>query len=96
MDLSSRRDEIVSILHQQIRPQLLAHGGDISLSSIDDDRVRVRVSGACQCCPSLSSTIEDTVQETLRQNLGIFTLSVEVDKSVSEDLIAEALRLIRK
>lgn len=95
-DLSSRVDEITTIISSYVRPQLQAHGGDISLLRVAGEEVFVKVSGSCQACPSLSSTIQEVVQETLRSELGLPTLTVTVDDSVSDELIAEALRIIRK
>ena len=94
-DLSSRVDEISTIISSYVRPQLKAHGGDIVLLRVDGTQVFVKVSGSCQACPSLSSTIHEIVQETLRAQLGVPTLTVSVDNSVSEELIAEALKIIR-
>lgn len=95
-DLSSRVDEITTIISSYVRPQLLAHGGDIALLRVAGEQVFVKVSGSCQACPSLSSTIQEVVQETLRNELALPTLTVTVDDSVSDELIAEALRIIRK
>ena len=95
-DLSSRVDEITTIISSCVRPQLQAHGGDIALLRVADEQVFVKVSGSCQACPSLSSTTQEVVQETLRSELGLPTLTVTVDDSVSDELIAEALRIIRK
>ncbi len=95
-DLSSRVDEITTIISSCVRPQLQAHGGDIALLRVAGEQVFVKVSGSCQACPSLSSTIQEVVQETLRSELGLSTLTVTVDDSVSDELIAEALRIIRR
>ena len=95
-DLSSRVDEITTIISSYVRPQLLAHGGDIALLRVAGEQVFVKVSGSCQACPSLSNTIQEVVQETLRSELALPTLTVTVDDSVSDELIAEALRIIRK
>ena len=95
-DLSSRVDEITTIISSYVRPQLQAHGGDIALLRVAGEQVFVKVSGSCQACPSLSGTIQEVVQETLRSELGLPTLMVTVDESVSDELIAEALRIIRR
>ncbi|WP_293965239.1 NifU family protein [uncultured Porphyromonas sp.] len=95
-DLSSRVDEITTIISSCVRPQLQAHGGDIALLRVAGEQVFVKVSGSCQACLSLSSTIQKVVQETLRSELGLPTLTVTVDDSVSDELIAEALRIIRR
>ena len=95
-DLSSRVDEITTIISSCVRPQLQAHGGDIALLRVAGEEVFVKVSGSCQACPSLSSTIREVVRETLRSELGLSTLTVTVDDSVSDELIAEALRIIRR
>ncbi len=95
IDLSNRVDEISTILSSYVRPQLLAHGGDIVLKRVEGEQIFVKVMGACQACPSLSSTINEIAQETLREYLHEPSVMVVVDNSVSRDLIAEALKIIR-
>ena len=46
-DLSSRVDEISTIISSYVRPQLRAHGGDIVLLRVDGTQVFVKVSGDC-------------------------------------------------
>lgn len=95
-DLSSRVDEISQILSSYVRPLLQAHGGDIALLRVSEEKVFVRITGACQACPSLSSTMQETVLETLQTHLNDPSISVIIDNSVSDNLIAEALKIIRR
>lgn len=88
---------VATVLEDKVRPRLQAHGGDLHLLEVrEGGTVRLRVSGACQSCPSLSETIEEIVLQTLRDELQAPTLQVEVDKGVNQDLIQEALKIIRR
>jgi Fe-S cluster biogenesis protein NfuA len=49
-DLLSR---IESVIEAEVRPGLLADGGDVEVVSVDSDRiVQVRLLGSCQGCAS--------------------------------------------
>ncbi len=50
----------------EVRPALVADGGDVSLVSIDGSTVRVELRGACKTCPMAHSTLSDFVFERIR------------------------------
>ena len=64
------------VIDLDIRPYIQADGGDIELVSVEGNIVRVRLSGACNTCPSSPQTLRMGVQTRLQ------------DK-VSRDLIVE-------
>ena len=63
-------DELVAsvrkIIDTDLRPYVQADGGDIELVSVDGDKVRVRLTGACTTCPSSPSTLREGVEARLR------------------------------
>lgn len=87
------RENIEEILEKQIRPVLNQHGGDICVVSAQDGIVVVRLLGQCSCCPGLQSTMDELVRGELMQAEGV--KDVRLDVSVSDDLIAEAKRLMK-
>lgn len=53
---------------EEIRPFLLSDGGDISLVSIEDDRlVRVQLHGACVSCTVNQMTLKSGVEMTIKK-----------------------------
>lgn len=61
---------IESVLDEHIRPGLLADGGNIEVVGVDADRiVQVRMTGACQGCPSSVMTLTFGVEAALKAHL---------------------------
>lgn len=58
-------EEIIDL----IRPGLQADGGDIELVDVRDGVVKVRLKGACGCCPMSLMTLKFGVEEVLRENI---------------------------
>lgn len=55
---------------ESIKPYLQADGGDISLVEITDDyTVKVKLHGACGCCPFSMQTLKAGVEETLKREI---------------------------
>jgi len=93
---SRMRRDIENIIETEIRPRLHAHGGDIELLEIGDDgTLQVRLIGKCATCPASQSTVENLVETVLREKAPWITRII-VSQSVSDELIGEALRLLRK
>ena len=87
---------IESIIAEEIRPQLQAHGGDIELLEVSDDgTVRVRLMGACAACPASHSTVENLIVAVLREKVPEIT-QIAVTQSVSDELIRDALKFLKK
>ena len=53
---------------EKIRPSLQADGGDIELVDVTSDGiVKVRLKGACGCCPMSTMTLQQGVARALKQ-----------------------------
>jgi Fe-S cluster biogenesis protein NfuA len=51
----------------KIRPYLVADGGDITLIDVTDDMtVKVKLLGACGCCPMSVQTLKAGVEYSLK------------------------------
>ncbi len=61
---------------REVRPAILADGGDIHLEGIDGSTVYLSLSGACKHCPMAGSTLSDFVLER------ILLYAPEIDKLV--------------
>ncbi|PCH76731.1 MAG: hypothetical protein COB98_05360 [Flavobacteriaceae bacterium] len=59
--------EKVEIALAEIRPFLLADGGDITLVEISDDTVKVQLEGACVSCNVNQMTLKNGVEATIKK-----------------------------
>lgn len=60
--------QIEKLLDDMIRPALAAHGGNIELIDIDNNKVFVKMSGGCQGCASSQATLTDGVERLIKQH----------------------------
>lgn len=67
---------IQQVLDEEIRPILIADGGDVDLFDVSGDRVQVSLKGACGGCSSSTTTVKYAIEAKLRE-LVLPTLTVE-------------------
>lgn len=54
----------------KIRPHLQADGGDVELVDVTADGiVKVRLTGACGCCPMATMTMQQGIVKTLKKEV---------------------------
>ena len=53
----------------QIRPALLADGGDVQLVDVNDGVVTVKLSGACYGCPMAAMTLQHGIERVLKEQI---------------------------
>ena len=51
----------------RVRPYLFSHGGNVELVGIEGGRVRLRLEGSCQGCPSSAQTLRGAVEEAIAE-----------------------------
>jgi len=56
------------LFDDMVRPALKAHGGDIELIDIDNNKVYVKMTGGCQGCSSSQATLKDGVERLIHQH----------------------------
>ena len=62
--------EKVEAALKKIRPMLQADGGDIELVEVTKDGVvKVRLTGACGCCPMSQMTLKNAVEQKLKKEV---------------------------
>lgn len=63
--------EKVSAVLDKVRPMLAADGGGIELVSVDDKSgdVKVKLTGACGCCPMSQMTLKMGVEKALKKEI---------------------------
>jgi Fe-S cluster biogenesis protein NfuA len=66
-ELKTRVEEVLG----QVRPALIMDGGNVELVGVNEEEgiVMVRLTGACQGCPSASMTLLYGVEARIRQQI---------------------------
>ena len=53
----------------EVRPSLMADGGDVQLIDVEDGVVTVRLTGACSGCPMASMTLKGGIERVLKERV---------------------------
>jgi Fe-S cluster biogenesis protein NfuA len=70
MPVSNEMRQRVEAVIEEIRPNLVADGGNIELIDITDDGVvKVQLQGACRGCPGAAMTLRLGVERLLKQRV---------------------------
>ena len=64
--LALTQDNVENVL-DELRPYLMADGGNVELVEIDGPTVRLRLQGACGSCPSSAMTLRMGIGGRLRE-----------------------------
>ena len=60
------REGVEKVLNEKIRPALRMDGGNIELVKVDENKVFVKLMGACGGCPGATMTLKMGVERILR------------------------------
>lgn len=66
MSLALTPDNVEQVL-DEMRPYLMADGGNVELVEIDGPIVKLRLQGACGSCPSSNMTLKMGIERRLRE-----------------------------
>lgn len=66
MALALTTDNVETVL-DEMRPYLMADGGNVELVEIDGPIVKLRLQGACGSCPSSTMTLKMGIERRLRE-----------------------------
>jgi Fe-S cluster biogenesis protein NfuA len=61
--------KIISILDQEIRPQVAMDGGDISFEKFEGGIVYLHMQGSCAGCPSSTATLKMGIENRLKDSI---------------------------
>ena len=53
----------------ELRNMLKADGGDLDIVSIKEKTVRLKLKGACGCCPHATATVKQGLERILREEI---------------------------
>ena len=62
------RDKVEEVLNQ-IRPALVADGGNVDLVDVNDGTVKLKLTGACADCPMSTITLKMGIERLLKQEI---------------------------
>jgi len=62
------REKIEAAL-EQIRPALLADGGNVELVDVKEGVVKVKLIGSCSGCPMATMTLKHGIERALREEI---------------------------
>ncbi len=68
MALALTPDNVENVL-DEMRPYLMADGGNVELVEIDGPIVKLRLQGACGSCPSSTMTLKMGIERRLREKI---------------------------
>ncbi|TET87417.1 MAG: NifU family protein [Dehalococcoidia bacterium] len=71
------REKVEAAL-DQIRPALLADGGDVELVDINEGVVTLRLTGACGGCPMAAMTLQHGIERVLKEEVPEITEVIAV------------------
>ena len=72
----------VELVLDEVRPYLIADGGDVELVEIDGLVVRLKLNGACGSCPSSTTTMRMGIEKRLLEKIPEI---MEVEQVTSEE-----------
>ena len=61
--------ENVETVLDELRPFLIADGGNVEVVEIDGPVVKVRLQGACGSCPSSTMTLKMGIERKMRESI---------------------------
>lgn len=67
MEILALTSDNVETVLDDLRPYLMADGGNVELVEIDGPVVRLRLQGACGSCPSSTMTLRMGIERRLRE-----------------------------
>ena len=68
MSLALTQDNVENVL-DELRPYLMADGGNVELAEIEGPTVKLRLQGACGSCPSSAMTMKMGIERRLREKI---------------------------
>jgi Fe-S cluster biogenesis protein NfuA len=68
MTLALTSDNVETVL-DELRPYLMADGGNVELVEIEGPIVKLRLQGACGSCPSSTMTLKMGIERRLREKI---------------------------
>ena len=86
---------IAKVLEEKVRPQLLAHEGNVRIVEFQDGILRIRLTGQCSGCPSAKITTEELIGSVVMAEIPEVKDVVLVNE-VSPELLEFAKKILNR
>lgn len=63
--------KIDKLLDEIVRPSLAAHGGNVEIIDIANNKLYLKLSGGCQGCSSSASTLKDGIERIIKEKIPV-------------------------
>ncbi|PPS16964.1 hypothetical protein GOBAR_AA03627 [Gossypium barbadense] len=60
----------VDLVLDDVRPYLIADGGNVDVLSVEDGIISLKLQGACESCPSSTTTMKMGIERVLKEKFG--------------------------
>ncbi|KAK7284552.1 hypothetical protein RJT34_19299 [Clitoria ternatea] len=60
----------VDLVLDDVRPYLISDGGNVDVVSVEDGVISLRLQGACESCPSSTTTMKMGIERVLKEKFG--------------------------
>lgn len=88
-------EENVELVLDEVRPYLMADGGNVDLLEVDGLVVRLKLVGACGSCPSSSATMKMGIERRLKERIPeILDVEEITDEDSGLDLTEENVEAV--
>ncbi|OMO82168.1 hypothetical protein COLO4_23188 [Corchorus olitorius] len=82
----------VDLVLEDVRPYLIADGGNVEVVSVEDGIISLRLQGACESCPSSTTTMKMGIERVLKEKFGDSVKDIQqVYDDVQTELTVEAV-----
>jgi len=68
MEVIKMLEKIQAVI-DKIRPRLQMDGGDIELIGVEDNKIKVKLTGACVGCPGAQMTLKMGVERMIKEEV---------------------------
>lgn len=86
-------NQVKKVLEEKVNPRLAEHFGGAELVKVEEDTVYIKMLGACGGCPSVQTTIEDVIEEIMKQEIPEIN-RVCLYQGVSDEMIDFAKKIL--
>lgn len=94
VELPLTAENVESVL-DEVRPYLIADGGNVALHEIDGNVVKLKLQGACGSCPSAVVTMKMGIERRLMEKIpAIFAVESIPDEETGLELNEENIEMV--
>ncbi|KAK9136644.1 hypothetical protein Sjap_007238 [Stephania japonica] len=90
----------VDLVLEEVRPYLIADGGNVDVVSVEDGVISLQLQGACGSCPSSTTTMKMGIERVLKEKFGdavkdIQQVSDDQDNTATVEAVNRHLDILR-